>query len=435
MHRCRALGIPGDPVAAHALHAHRAPGELGEERRIERRVAGVVTPVGAGTGHPDGAHFFRRRAEEPRHPGLDEVWLLRAGPDGDTLRAHVGNRTGGPHARVRLERPLVLRFDDPSGGLEHAVQVALLHRVFALHHGRLADVVVQLRHRRKRILLRLDPRDLEHARGAHGVPFVIGHHCDEILFMDHARALHRADRTLIDSAHGAGGARAPDHSGVKHLRQRNIGHVLVGAVNLAREVAAREGFPDDAVFGRRLNLRLDLDVHGVAGLLVPLDLAVEIAAADQLGVADFFRRVGDRAHHAVVDAQLLDRKPELLRGGFHEQLARFGRRAAQGPRARLDAGAAGGSALVAGERRVAHHDVDLVDVHIELVGHDLRDRDIERLAHVHLAEEGGDAAVGQNRDPGIELGGNKRRLDAGCGSLRKSFADESRPCRGDNECA
>src|SRR5712692_1348713 len=111
-----------------------------------------------------------------------------------------------------------------------------------------------------------------------------GHHRDEILFTDHARAPDSADRALIDPAHGAGGTRAPDHPGVKHLRERNIGHVLVGAVDLAREVAAREGFPDDPVFRRRLRLCLDLDVHGVADLLVPLDLVVEVAAADQLGI-------------------------------------------------------------------------------------------------------------------------------------------------------
>ncbi len=302
MHGRRALGIPGDPVAAHALHAHGAPRELGEQRRIERRVTGVVTPVGAGPRHPCGAHLFRRHAEQPRHAGLDEVRFLRAGPDSDAFRAHVGDRAGGPHARVRLERPLVLGLDDAGGGLEHALHVAFLNRVFALHHGCLADVVVDFRHRRKGVLLDLVPRDLEHARGAHRVPLVIGHHRDEILFADDARTFHLFDGAFVDARNGAGGARAPDDPGVKHLREGDIGHVLVGAVDLAREVAARQGFPDDPVFGRRLHLRLDPDVHGVAGLLVPLDLTVEIAAADQLGITRFLRRIGDGVHHAVVDA-------------------------------------------------------------------------------------------------------------------------------------
>ena len=44
---------------------------------------------------------------------------------------------------------------------------------------------------------------------------------------------------------------------------------------------------------------------------------------------------------------------------------------------------------------------------VELFGHDLGDRDVDALAHVHLAEEGGDAAVGQHGDPGVELVGHR----------------------------
>src|SRR5262249_16242769 len=36
--------------------------------------------------------------------------------------------------------------------------------------------------------------------------------------------------------------------------------------------------------------------------------------------------------------------------------------------------------------------------------------DIDALPHVHLAEEGSHAAVGQHRDPRIELVGSERRL-------------------------
>ena len=63
--------------------------------------------------------------------------------------------------------------------------------------------------------------------------------------------------------------------------------------------------------------------------------------------------------------------------------------------------------------------VDAVEADVELLGDDLRDRDVDALAHVHLAEEGGDAAVGQDRDPGIELVGQQRaacRRAAPCAS-------------------
>ncbi len=114
-----------------------------------------------------------------------------------------------------------------------------------------------------------------------------------------------------------------------------------------------------------------------------------------------------------------------------QQPARFGRRAAQGAGAGLNSRAAGGSALVAGERRIAHDDVDLVDGDVELVGDDLRDGDVERLAHVHLAEEGGDAAVRQDRHPGIELGRDERRFAGG--GLRKALPDAGGSGRGHDE--
>jgi hypothetical protein len=75
---------------------------------------------------------------------------------------------------------------------------------------------------------------------------------------------------------------------------------------------------------------------------------------------------------------------------------------------RSETRAAGGAALVARGRGIAHQHLDLVESDIELLGHDLRDRDVEPLAHVHLAEEGVHPTVGQHRDPRVELGGNKK---------------------------
>ena len=63
------------------------------------------------------------------------------------------------------------------------------------------------------------------------------------------------------------------------------------------------------------------------------------------------------------------------------------------------------------ERGVAHHDTDPFDRHIELLGDDLGDRDIDALAHVHLAEIGDDTAVGIDGELAVELVGRERRLD------------------------
>ena len=56
-------------------------------------------------------------------------------------------------------------------------------------------------------------------------------------------------------------------------------------------------------------------------------------------------------------------------------------------------------------RGVAHVDVHGLERHVELFGDDLADRDEQAVAHVHLAEEGRDGAVGVDGDVGGELSG------------------------------
>ncbi len=102
-----------------------------------------------------------------------------------------------------------------------------------------------------------------------------------------------------------------------------------------------------------------------------------------------------------------------LRAALDQQAPCFGRRIAQRDAAELNPGAAGGAALIARERRVAHDDFDAFERDVEFFGDHLRDGDIDTLAHVHLAEVRGDVAVGQHRNPRIELIGRQRRFAAG----------------------
>jgi len=68
---------------------------------------------------------------------------------------------------------------------------------------------------------------------------------------------------------------------------------------------------------------------------------------------------------------------------------------------------------------IAHDDGDRLERYVELLRHHLADGDEQALAHVHLAEKGGDGAVGVHRDVGGELIGRERRL----GALREGLAD------------
>ena len=125
------------------------------------------------------------------------------------------------------------------------------------------------------------------------------------------------------------------------------------------------------------------------------------------------------AHHAVIDGELVGRHGQQARRHLDQHAARFRRRHAHLLAAELDAGGAGGAALVHRCGGVAHDDLDALERNVELFRHDLADGDMQPVAHVHLAEIGRHAAVGVDRDVGRQLIGRQRRL----GALRVSLAD------------
>jgi hypothetical protein len=127
-------------------------------------------------------------------------------------------------------------------------------------------------------------------------------------------------------------------------------------------------------------------------------------------------------HHAVLDDELVRGKTDPLRGHLDQHAARFGGRVPERDAAQLDAGAAGRAALVARGRGIAHLHAHLLERDVELLGDDLRDGDVHALAHVHLAEIGGHAAVGKDGDPGVELVRCQGRLAARGGAGRHALA-------------
>ena len=98
---------------------------------------------------------------------------------------------------------------------------------------------------------------------------------------------------------------------------------------------------------------------------------------------------------------------------FNQDAAGFCRGIAQRLGAGLDAQRARCPALVQAGGGVAHDDVDLVEAEIEFFGHDLRDRDFQPLPEVDLAEIRRRAAVGMDRNPGIQLLGRESRFAGG----------------------
>ena len=315
---------------------------------------------------------------------------------------------------MRLERPLVLGLDHARGGPKRLVDIADRPHVLALAHRRLADVVVELGLLRER-RLGVRPLDLEFLVGLDRIPFLVGDDGEEVVLAHHARARNVLDRAFVDGDRGRARDRRADHAGMQHARNLDVGDERLLAEHLRRNVGALDRLADDLVVLRVLRLGLAGRIEVVADLLVPVELDVEVAPADQFGVGRLLRRIGLGMHDAVGDDERIGGKAELLRRHLDQHAARLRRRGAHLHAAALDAGRARGTALVHAGAGVGHEHGDGLERHVELFRHHLGDGDIEALAHVHLAEEGGHRAVGIDRDVGGELIGHERRL----GALRK----------------
>ena len=269
----------------------------------------------------------------------------------------------------------------------------------ALAHRRFADVIVERR------LFRERRRGAAHStlslsRRLDRVPFAVGDDAEEALVQHHLGAGNVLDRAFVDLDRHRAGDRRPDHPAVHHAGHFDVDDEIFLAEDFRRDVVALDRLADDLVILRVLRLGLARRVQRIAVFAVPVELHIEIAAADQFGVAYLLCCVAYGVDDAVGHRQLIRRQAEFFCRQLDQHAPRFGCGHAHLLAAVLDAGRAGGAALVHARFGVAHEHADALERHVELFRHDLADRGIETLRHVGLAEEGGDRAVGIHRDVG-----------------------------------
>ena len=180
-------------------------------------------------------------------------------------------------------------------------------------------------------------------------------------------------------------------------------HVDVGAGDLCRQLDAPHRLTDDPVIGR---------VLGSGGLA---DCPVEAAAADQLGVRDFLRRIVGHAHEAVGHGEVIDPDAQSRGGETEQGLSRLGGGLADRRPAELERLAANGVALVRRPAGVALDDGDALGSDVELLRDDLRERRLNAGTQLDLAAEQGHAPVAADGQPGIDLVEREVR----CGSRRR----------------
>ncbi len=382
-------------------------GPFGSQPVPSARVyVGVVHAVRSRPGHPDHADLLRRQFQQVRERVAQRIGLLSAEPHHRAALAHVGERAGRTHRGVRLERVFVARLDHAIGHLQRGIDVALrlvlLRGLGLLAAKRVVErVVCGPEHRRG-----MRPFDAQLAGRFDRLLLALAHDRDEVAAAHHAHEPRKL-RALVEREHVRARLRRSHHARVEHAGHGEIRDVSIGALDLRRDVEARDRLAGHRVLARILERRRlgDLDVEGLA--------------ADELAVGDALRLVGGDIDDAIAHAQRRCRNAEARGGERKQRGAPFRRGALQRRAAVHDAVGAAGAALVHGGGGIAHDERHALDGHVELLRDHLRERGRDAHARFDLADRRGDAAVRGHAQPRIEGRRIDRRWPHGAGGRKR----------------
>ncbi len=211
---------------------------------------------------------------------------------------------------------------------------------------------------------------------------------------------------------------------MQHAGQPHVVDHFERAEDLAGQILARQRLADDLELGRLLQRRRDFDLQAIAQPTVPFHGLVEVATADQLGIAHALGLVRNAVHDAVGHGELTDGDTKSLTRHLDQEPPGFGGGAAEHRPAMRHADRGARAAHVERQCAVAHHHAHALIGDVDLFRHHLRDRGAEPLPAVDLAVIGDDRAVGVDADVGGKLVALERRprgdaVGGGLGPVRR----------------
>ena len=224
-----------------------------------------------------------------------------------------------------------------------------------------------------------------------GLLFTFCRHGQEVAVTVHdahpGHALHGGD---IDR-HQLGAWRAgTHHATMHHAGQAQVLHKGFAARHLGRDVAPLHAGARQAVLGAGLGC-------GFGG-----GFALQGGVACHLPIRRLCRAALARADAAVCHLQVAGGHTQLGSRSGQQQATRLSASKAQRRAAVLHRQAACCHALIGGERGVARDDLQALEIDIQLIGNDLRQRRQNALAQLHLAGEHGHRAIGVDAQPAIQ---------------------------------
>ena len=91
---------------------------------------------------------------------------------------------------------------------------------------------------------------------------------------------------------------------MQYSRHANIADELTRAVNTPGQIGSRDGLAHDFVISWFFKRGLALDLQGIAQLLIPLHLGVEIFTPNQILITHGLIGIFQALHHAQIHRQV-----------------------------------------------------------------------------------------------------------------------------------
>ena len=391
----RALRLPQMLLFARELDPHRRADRTRQQHGVGDDIVGAVAAIAAGGLEADDVDPLLRQAGEQGKVVLQRIGVLAAGPDGDAVRAHIGDGAGRADRAVHMVGPDVRSVEPCLQAFQRGFDIALLGQK-PRRRGMGAQGLTEIGKIGRR---ELAPVRLELQRSFRRLLFALGNDANEIALHHHgADAGHVGDRVAIDSDQALADEIAGIHAGIgrahhpamQHARHADIVDIGEAAGDLGGDVDARDRAADELVL-------VDLLELGALG-----QRQQDALVGEQCVEGDRRRGLALARDHAVAERDLVLATAERGRSQRDQSRPDLRRRDPYRERGDLDRLAGDGRALVGRVGGVAEHHLDRVEGEIELFRHHLGERGADAGAEIDMAVEGEDATLRRQADMQIE---------------------------------
>ena len=401
-------------LLAGELHPHRRTHRAGQQGGIGGDIVGAIAAIATGGLHAHHGNVDLVQAHQLGQVGAQHMRALGAGPNGEPRFARhrlwrpQGQSTRRPNRRVHLIRPHIGARQALRGLGHGGVHIAVIDQ--AALGGRVgAQSLLQVAQGGQ--ARPVFPLHAQFAHGLFGVFFALGHHTDKVANHHHrAHAGDVGDRRLVHRQQGVADEvamvgthiRRAHHAAMQHAGHAHVVHKQGLAGDFGRYVQALHRLANEPVFGSGFERCAQRQAEG------------HMLTCQHIGIAALACGVGAQHDHTGLHVHVGRRSTQALGRTLEQPSPGLCGTRAQGGGVHLQRCAGNGRPLVRCQGGAAQHHMHIGQGHIQFFGHHLRQRGADARAQIHMAMQGGDAAVVPHGEQNFHafgwVAGHRRRL-------------------------